>query len=251
MEHGSGGDGRSGMFVRTHSPQLFACGSVQRVHVSRGIAKKDRRIARDFSRRDSRANLRLNHGGPVDAAGRRVEGVYAAVLAADENPAAIHSRLRAQRGRIREGEGPLQSEAGNGVSLQAGLTRRKETRVGEPASPTGPASTVFPGGVRQAGVRDLITSSFYGHGGAQKVRDLLAFVAVKRRCLRFHDAALDGPKNRGGRHGLQCGGQEKIGVFHLHAPAPGWRTAWEYISTGRRELRRFESSEIQDFRDYV
>src|SRR6185369_8907755 len=130
---------------------------------------------------------------PMNAAADRIESVHAAVLAADENPATIHGGLRAQRGSIGESEGPLQSEAGHGVGCEASLIRRKEARVGEPASPTAPACGLFPGGVRGAGVCDLITSSFYGHGGAQKVRDLLAFVSGKRGGLRFHDAALDGP----------------------------------------------------------
>ena len=261
------------MFVRTHSPQLLAGGSVQRVHESRGIAEEDRRIARDLSGGDPGANLRLNHRGPVDAAGGGVERVHAAVLAADENSAAIHGRLRSQRGSVRESERPLQlrDAARSPPARPASFAGRKRVLASPPPQLV-QLGRVFPRRTRWAGIGDLFTASLHGNRSAEKVGDLLAFVAGKRRSLRFHDSAFDAfaespraswssgrrsagsalplrPRPGGRRRSFSeraarrrdrlrtrsppCSAKDRS--ISSQAPAPGWRTAWEYISPCRLE----------------
>src|ERR1051326_3402717 len=78
-----------------------------------------------------------------------------------------------------------------------------ESSIGEPAAPTGPTGSLLPRRACGARIRDLFAAALHGDTGTQEARDLQTVVAGERRRLGFHDAALEGPQNRGGRHGLQ------------------------------------------------
>ena len=100
-------------------------------------------------------------------------------------------------------ERPLQFQAGQILRLKAGGLRVLESRIRQATAPTGPSRTFSPGCARRARIRDFLAPPLGGHGRAEEVRDLQAFVGGERRSLRFHDSAFERLLNRRRRHGLQ------------------------------------------------
>src|ERR1019366_8879169 len=93
--------------------------------------------------RDARTHFRKHGGGPVDAAGSRVERVDGPILRAGEDASAIDGRLGPQYGSVGEREHPLGRELGYVGGGESGIGGGLEARVIEAGSPTGPVGTVL------------------------------------------------------------------------------------------------------------
>ena len=207
MKRRGSGDGRERMRIGDDLPQHLASGGVQRVHVGPYVAEVDgvpraRHVGRSHADGVSHAGLCLK--GPVDASGRRVEGVHVAGIDTDEDFAARNRGLSVHRGDAWKAESPFELQPRHLFGRKtAAFWKRALVASATPSVPGWVRREIAETSIGRAAVRHhACLSGLRGAklAAAQELGHCTLDVILDVLDIQTHRTARDGLKDRLRRH---------------------------------------------------